>query len=72
MFAFIGSFDEVVISVFLTSPDLQTLPVLMFNAVTRELDPTIAAASSMILVFTTVLILVGMRIGGREATTRAI
>jgi putative spermidine/putrescine transport system permease protein len=72
VFAFIGSFDEVVISVFLTSPDLQTLPVLMFNAVTRELDPTIAAASSVILVFTTILILVGLRIGGKEVTPRAI
>ena len=39
VFAFIGSFDEVVLSVFLSSPSLQTLPVMMFNAVTRELDP---------------------------------
>lgn len=72
VFAFLGSFDEVVISVFLSSPTTQTLPVLMFNAVTRELDPTIAAASSLILVFTTVLILGGLRIGDKEATTRAL
>lgn len=71
VFAFIASFDEVVISIFLSSPDTQTLPVLMFNAVTVELDPTIAAASTMILVFTTVLILIGLRIGGREAASRA-
>lgn len=71
VFAFIASFDEVVISVFVSSPDTQTLPVLMFNAVTVELDPTIAAASTMILVFTTVLILTGLRIGGREAASRA-
>lgn len=72
VFAFITSFDEVVISIFLTSPATQTLPVLMFNAVTRELDPTIAAASSVILAFTTVLILIGLRLGSREMTTRAI
>ena len=71
VFAFIASFDEVVISVFLTSPALQTLPVLMFSAVTRDVDPTIAAASTLILVFTTVLILVGLKIGGKEAATRA-
>lgn len=72
VFAFITSFDEVVISIFLTSPATQTLPVLMFNAVTRELDPTIAAASSVILVFTTVLIFIGLRLGSREVTTRAL
>jgi putative spermidine/putrescine transport system permease protein len=72
VFAFIGSFDEVVISIFLVSADTQTLPVLMFNAVTRELDPTIAAASSMILVFTTALILAGLRIGGKETATHGL
>jgi putative spermidine/putrescine transport system permease protein len=72
VFAFIGSFDEVVISIFLTSSDTQTLPVLMFNAVTRELDPTIAAASSLILVFTTALILLGLTLAGKEAAARAL
>jgi putative spermidine/putrescine transport system permease protein len=71
VFAFVGSFDEVVISIFLCSADVQTLPVLMFNAVTRELDPTIAAASTLILLFTSALILLGLRIGGKEAATRA-
>jgi putative spermidine/putrescine transport system permease protein len=70
VFAFIWSFDEVVISIFLTSPALQTLPVLMFNAVTQMVDPTIAAASSLILVVTTVLILLALRLGGKEAATR--
>lgn len=70
VFAFIWSFDEIVISVFLTSPDLQTLPVLMFNAVTQVLDPTIAAASTMILAFTTTLILLALKLGGKEMTAR--
>lgn len=72
VFAFIWSFDEIVMAVFLTSPAMQTLPVLMFNAVTQVLDPTIAAASSLILVFTTTLILIGLRIGGKEVATRAL
>lgn len=71
IFAFIGSFDEVVLTVFISSPDLQTLPVMMFTAVTRELDPTITAASSMVLVFTTVLILIGLRLGRKDVLTRA-
>ncbi|GAA0895722.1 ABC transporter permease [Pseudonocardia zijingensis] len=72
VFAFLGSFDEVVLSVFLTSPQTQTLPVLMFNAVTREVDPTIAAASTVVLVFTTLLILIGMRLGRKGLVSRVI
>lgn len=71
VFAFIGSFDEVVLAIFLSSAETQTLPVLMFNAVTRELDPTVAAAASLVLLVTTVLILAALRLGGKEAASRA-
>jgi putative spermidine/putrescine transport system permease protein len=57
LFAFITSFDEVVVAVFVQSPDVRTLPVQMFTSVTREVDPTIAAASTMILALTTALLL---------------
>lgn len=58
VFAFATSFDEVVVSLFLRSPELQTLPVQMFDAVTVEIDPTIAAASSLIVVVTTIAIVI--------------
>ena len=57
LFAFVTSFDEVVIALFIQSPYLQTLPVQMYNSVTRDTDPTMAAASTLIVVFTTTLIL---------------
>ncbi|MEU7383890.1 MULTISPECIES: ABC transporter permease [unclassified Streptomyces] len=57
LFAFVTSFDEVVVSLFIQSPYLQTLPVKMFASVTRDTDPTIAAAATLIIVFTTVLVL---------------
>ncbi|MBL1118183.1 ABC transporter permease [Streptomyces sp. 110] len=57
LFAFVTSFDEVVVSLFIQSPYLQTLPVKMFGSVTRDTDPTIAAAATLIIVFTTVLVL---------------
>lgn len=57
LFAFVTSFDEVVVALFIQSPYLQTLPVQMYNGVTRDTDPTIAAASTIILVLTTSLIL---------------
>lgn len=58
VFAFATSFDEVVVALFLQSPTLRTLPVLMFESVTIQIDPTIGAASSIIVVATSLIILV--------------
>ncbi|MDT5280484.1 MAG: putative spermidine/putrescine transport system permease protein [Mycobacterium sp.] len=55
LFAFATSFDEVVVSLFIQSPYLQTLPVRMYSSVTRDTDPTIAAAATLILALTTAL-----------------
>lgn len=60
LFAFVTSFDEVVLSIFIKSPYLETLPVKMYSSVTRDTDPTIAAAATMIMLLTTVLIVVGL------------
>lgn len=49
VFAFVTSFDEVIVSQFMVSPSLQTLPIMMYSSVTRTTDPTIAAAASLIL-----------------------
>lgn len=57
LFAFVTSFDEVVVALYLQSPTFRTLPVKMYTSVANETDPTIAAASTIILVITTALIL---------------
>lgn len=57
LFAFLTSFDEVLASVFISSPTVSTLPVEMYRSVLRGADPTIAAAASLILVATVVLML---------------
>lgn len=57
LFAFVTSFDEVVVALYLQSPTFRTLPVKMYSSVSSETDPTIAAASTVILVITTILIL---------------
>lgn len=49
VFAFVTSFDEVIVSQFMVSPSLQTLPMMMYTSVTRTTDPTIAAAAALIL-----------------------
>lgn len=66
VFAFVTSFDEVVIALFLRSPKFQTLPVQMFNSVTFEVDPTIAASSSLVVTAVTVLCLVPLLLGSRR------
>jgi len=66
IFAFVTSFDEVVIALFLRSPTFQTLPVQMYNSVTFELDPTISASSSLVVVVVTAIFLVPQLLGNRK------
>ena len=55
VFAFVTSFDEIVYTLFLQGPDTRTLPVQMYLSVTAEVDPTIAAASTVVVFVTTAL-----------------
>ena len=52
VFAFLISWDEVVVAIFMASPDLQTLPVRIWGALRQDLSPVIAAASTILVVFT--------------------
>lgn len=61
LFAFLTSFDEAIVSLFLSGPFSRTLPVQIYQSVTAEIDPTIAAASTMLIVLTTTaLVAVGV------------
>jgi putative spermidine/putrescine transport system permease protein len=57
LFAFIHSFDETVIALFISGSVLATLPRQMFNSFYMQPDPVIAAASSML--FAIVLVAIG-------------
>ncbi|HTN55468.1 MAG TPA: ABC transporter permease [Microbacterium sp.] len=50
VFAFVSSFDELVIALLLQGPGVVTLPVKMFDSVVEEADPTITAASTILVV----------------------
>jgi putative spermidine/putrescine transport system permease protein len=63
-FAFITSFDELVVSLFLTGPRLSTLPVQIYNYIEFASDPTIAAISVLLIVFTTGVVLLVERTVG--------
>lgn len=49
LFAFASSFDEVVVTLFLASPRQRTLPIQMFAGIRENLDPTIAAAATIMI-----------------------
>jgi putative spermidine/putrescine transport system permease protein len=61
-FAFLHSWDELVVTLFVSSRTIQTLPKLMWDGLQDNLDPIIAAVSVLLLVFsTTLLLLAGLR-----------
>lgn len=57
IFSFLVSWDEVVLSIFLASPTLRTLPVLIWSTLRQDLSPVIAAASTLLIGVTIVLML---------------
>lgn len=65
LFAFVTSFDEIIVSLFITSPQLKTLPVQIFSSMTRDADPTITAVGTLIFFATTTVIGIGLLIGTR-------
>ena len=58
-FAFIHSFDETVIGIFISGRDSATLPRQMYNSFQMDADPAISAVSSLLLA--AVLAIFGMR-----------
>jgi len=52
LFAFLASFDELLIPLFLSGVEVQTLTVRIWNSLLLEVDPTIAAVSSFLIAVT--------------------
>ena len=57
IFAFVTSWDEVVVAIFLTSARFRTLPVEMWEQVRQVVDPTVAAVATTVLLVTSVMLL---------------
>ena len=56
--AFINSFNNVPVSLFLTGPGISTLPIQMLIHVEYNFDPTIAALSVVLMLMTAILMLI--------------
>ncbi|MGI6854410.1 ABC transporter permease [Mesorhizobium sp. 1B3] len=63
LFAFLASFDEVVIAWFLNGPSTITLPVKMYSSIMWENTPVIAAVSTMLTVLSFAVCLLTMVLG---------
>lgn len=66
LFAFATSFDEVVVTLFLAGPDQVTLPRQMFTGIRENITPTIAAVATLLIIFTTALLLALEWLRGRR------
>lgn len=63
LFAFLVSFDNSVLSLFLVSARTTTLPISIYNYVQFNLDPTIAAISTLLMAVSGVAIFIASRLG---------
>ncbi|MCW2240053.1 ABC transporter permease [Azospirillum canadense] len=64
--AFINSFDEVTMTVFIASPETTTLPVRLFLYIQDNIDPLVAAVSAALIFMTVGAMLVLDRLYGLE------
>ena len=56
LFAFITSFDEVVIAIFISGSRAVTLPKQMWDGIRVSINPTISAVASLLIVFSVLLL----------------
>ncbi len=66
LLAFINSFDELTMSIFVVSPATVTLPVRMYMYATESLDPMMAAVSALIVFLTLALMLLLDKVYGLD------
>ncbi|WP_425148700.1 ABC transporter permease [Deinococcus sp.] len=62
--AFITSFNQVPVSLFLTGPGVSTLPIQMLSYMEYTFDPSIAALSTVLVAFTVLIVLGAERLLG--------
>lgn len=66
LLSFLTSFDEVILALFIAGGDNSTLTRNMFNALRDQIDPTIAAISTLMIVVTTLLLVLAQSYGRKR------
>jgi ABC-type spermidine/putrescine transport system permease subunit II len=71
VYAFMVSFGDVPISLFLAGPDTVTFPVAIFHSMELDFDATVLASSTLVMLFGMVLLLAVQRLIGLDTMTRS-
>lgn len=66
IFAFLSSFDELLIAMFMAGSTTQTMPVRIWNSVLFQLDPTIAAVSALLVIVSVLSLLIANLLARRS------
>lgn len=72
LFAFVTSFDEVVVVLFLAAPEQRTLPKQMFSGIREMISPTITAAATVLILFSTAMLVTVELLRRRSERLRGI
>lgn len=56
LFAFMTSFDEVVVVLFVAGPQQRTIPLQMWSGIREQISPTILAVATLLVLFSLVLL----------------
>lgn len=67
LFAFLSSFDELTVALFLSGARSQTLPVRIWNSLSLELEPTVAAVSATLVLLAAVVLALSAALRARPA-----
>jgi putative spermidine/putrescine transport system permease protein len=70
LFAFITSFDELIVALFVSGTGAVTLPRKMWDGLRQEIDPTIAAVSTVLIAFSIAILLTAELLRQRSERTR--
>ncbi len=58
LFAFITSFDEVVVALFLSGPEQRTVPRQMWSGIREQISPTILAVATLLILCSALMLLI--------------
>ncbi|MGI9333688.1 MAG: ABC transporter permease [Gammaproteobacteria bacterium] len=62
--AFMSSFDNVPVSLFLTDPKIEVLPIHLWQIINNQLDPRAASTAGVLIIVTVVLLVIMERVSG--------
>lgn len=72
IFAFVTSFDNVVVSIYLIGADTVTLPIRILTYLEWQFDPSIAAISTIFIVVTTAVVAAAEALTGLSRATQQV